>query len=166
MNNEMYLIHKDDYINHIDNQIRLYVMVKQLAVNIKRLAPNCGSKKITDMANHYNAIAESMFKNLGIPKSYILFGDEDALAELMENELIAPEDAGYYPIDDEDECDGECCCGDCDNCCFYDEDDEDECDDDEAIAEFMEGFDSLLTDFNELARSIFGDNVSVHIIVD
>ena len=47
MNNEMYLIHKDDYINHIDNQIRLYVMVKQLAVNIKRLAPNRGSKKIT-----------------------------------------------------------------------------------------------------------------------
>ena len=143
MNNEMYLIHKDDYINHIDNQIRLYVMVKQLAVNIKRLAPNRGSKKITDMANHYNAIAESMFKNLGIPKSYILFGDEDSLAELMENELIAPEDAGYYPIDDEDEDD-----------------------DGEAIAEFMEGFGSLLTDFNELARNIFGDNVSVHIIVD
>ena len=162
MNNEMYLIHKDDYINHIDNQIRLYVMVKQLAVNIKRLAPNRGSKKITDMANHYNAIAESMFKNLGIPKSYILFGDEDALAELMENELIAPEDAGYYPIDDEDDCDGECCCGDCDGCCAYDDEDENY----DPIGEYLEDFGSLMTRFNELARSIFGDNVSVHIIVD
>ena len=160
MNNEMYLIHKDDYLNHIDNQLRLYVMVKQLALNIKRLAPNRGSKKISDMANNYNVIAESLFKSLGIPKSYILFGDEASLAELMENELIAPEDAGYYPIDDE----GECCCGDCCGCCDYDDEDED--DDGEAIAEFMEGFGSLLTDFNELARNIFGDNVSVHIIVD
>ena len=82
MNNEMYLIHKDDYLNHIDNQLRLYVMVKQLALNIKRLAPNRGSKKISDMANNYNAIAESLFKSLGIPKSYILFGDEASLAEL------------------------------------------------------------------------------------
>ena len=166
MNNEMYLIHKDDYINHIDNQLRLYVMVKHLALNIKHLAPNRGSKKISDMAKNYNAIAESMFKSLGVPKSYMLFGDEDALAELMENELIAPEDAGYYPIDDEDECDGECCCGDCCGCCAYEDEDEFEDDEGEAITEFMEGFGSLLSDFNGLARSIFGDNVSVHIIVD
>lgn len=152
MNNEMYLIHKDDYINHIDNQLHLYVMVKQLALNIKRLAPNRGSKKISDMANHYNAIAESMFKSLGIPKSYMLFGDEEALAELMENELIAPEDAGYYPIDDEDECDGECCCGDCRACCAEDEDDDE--------------FSELMAAFTSLAHSIFGDDVSVHIIVD
>ena len=166
MNNEMYLIHKDDYINHIDNQLRLYVMVKHLALNIKRLAPNRGSKKISDMANNYNALAESMFKSLGIPKSYMLFGDEKALAELMENELIAPEDAGYYPIDDEDEFDGECRCGDCCGCCAYDDEDEYEDDEGEAIDEYMEGFGSLLSEFNDLARSIFGDNVSVHIIVD
>ena len=149
MNNEMYLIHKDDYINHIDNQIRLYVMVKQLAVNIKRLAPNRGSKKITDMANHYNAIAESMFKNLGIPKSYILFGDEASLAELMENELIAPEDAGYYPIDDEYECDGDCCA------CCPGENDED-----------IDGFAEGMAELSSHIRSIFGDNVTVHIVID
>lgn len=162
MNNEMYLIHKDDYINHIDNQIHLYSMVKQLTHHINRLAPNRGSKKISDMAKHYNALAESMFKNLGISKSYILFGDEDALTELMENELIAPEDAGYYPIDDEDECDGECCCGDCDGCCAYDDEDEDY----DPIGDYLEDFGSLMTGFNELVRSIFGENVSVHIIVD
>ena len=166
MNNEMYLIHKDDYIKHIDNQLRLYVMVKHLALNIKHLAPNRGSKKISDMAKNYNAIAESMFKSLGVPKSYMLFGDEDALAELMENELIAPEDAGYYPIDDEDECDGECCCGDCYGCCAYEDEDEFVDDEGEAVTEFMEDFGSLLSEFNGLARSIFGDNVSVHIIVD
>ena len=149
MNNEMYLIHKDDYINHIDNQLHLYVMVKQLALHINRLAPNRGSKKISDMAKHYNALAESMFKSLGIPKSYLLFGDEDALAELMENELIAPEDAGYYPIDDEYECDGDCCA------CCSGEDDED-------IDDFAEG----MAELSSHIRSIFGDNVTVHIVID
>ncbi len=150
MNNEMYLIHKDDYTNHIDNQIRLYVMVKQLAINIKRLAPNRGSKKITDMANHYNAIAESMFKNLGIPKSYILFGDEDALAELMENELIAPEDAGYYA------CDGERCCEMCGNCSDEDEIEEYE----------IDGWTETVNSINEVVRSFFGDDVTIHIVID
>ena len=64
------------------------------------------------------------------------------LADLMENELIAPEDAGYYPIDDEDECDGECCCGDCRACCAEDEDDEE--------------FSELMAAFTSLAHSIFG----------
>ena len=80
----------------------------------------------------------------------------------MENELIEPEEAGYYPIDDEDDCDGECCCGDCDGCCAYDDEDENY----DPIGEYLEDFGSLMTRFNELARSIFGDNVSVHIIVD
>ena len=154
MNNEMYLIHKDDYINHIDNQLHLYVMVKQLALHINRLAPNRGSKKISDMAKHYNALAESMFKSLGIPKSYLLFGDEEALAELMENELIAPEDAGYYPIDDEDECKFECRCGCCCDCCSDE--------DDEKTDEFAEA----MADLSDFIHDIFGDNVTIHIVID
>lgn len=116
------------------------------------------------MAECFDSVAEGIFKSMGIPKSYIFFGNEDDLAELMENELITPEDAGYYPIDDEDECDGECCCGDCNGCCAYDDEDEDDAG--KVFAEFMEGFGSLMSEFNGLARSIFGDNVSVHIVVE
>ena len=164
MNNEMYMIHGEDYINHIHNQIHLYTMVKQMSFRIRHLAPNRGSKELSKMAECFDSVAEGIFKSMGIPKSYIFFGNEDDLAELMENELIAPEDAGYYPIDDEDECDGECCCGDCDGCCVYDDEDEDDAG--KVFAEFMEGFGSLMSEFNGLARSIFGDNVSVHIVVE
>lgn len=154
MDNNLYLIHKDDYLTHIDNQIHFYVMVKQLAINIKRLAPNRGSKKLDKMAETFNSIAESMFKSLGIPKSYILFGDEDGLTELTENELIAPEDAGYYPCDDE--CESfPCTCG---GCCEA-EDEYDEEDEDEYIAEMM-------VELSNFIHSIFGDSVSVHIVVE
>ena len=166
MNNEHYLIHKDDYIKHIDDKFQLFMMLQGLTNLVSKLPPDEKNIPAIALAMHHRKESEEMFKTWGVPRSYMIFGSEADLAELMENELIAPEDAGYYPIDDEDDCDGECCCGDCDNCSYYDKDDEDECDDDEAIAEFMEGFGSLLTDFNELARSIFGDNVSVHIIVD
>ena len=101
------------------------------------------------MAECFDSIAESMFKSMGIPKSYIFFGDESALTELMENELIAPEDAGYYPIDDEYECDGDCCA------CCSGEDDED-------IDDFAEG----MAELSSHIRSIFGDNVTVHIVID
>ena len=154
MNNEMYLIHKDDYLNHIDNQLRLYVMVKQLALNIKRLAPNRGSKKISDMANNYNAIAESLFKSLGIPKSYILFGDEASLAELMENELIAPEDAGYFA------CEGERCCEMCSCDCDKEDDFELEVPSKEEFAA------RVLEELTDIVRGVFGENASFHIYVE
>ena len=150
MNNEMYLIHKDDYIKHIDNQVVLYVMMKQLAINIKRLAPNRGSRLISDMAERYFTIADNMYKRLGIPKSYILFGGEEAFAELMENELIAPEDAGYYA------CDGERCCEMCGNCSTEDEYEEYE----------IDGWEETVNSINEAIRSFFGDNVTVNIVID
>jgi len=149
MNNEHYLIHKEDYLNHIHKQIHLYTMIKQMSFHIKHLPSNRGSKELSKMAECFDSIAESMFKSMGIPKSYIFFGDESALTELMENELIAPEDAGYYPIDDEYECDGDCCA------CCSGEDNED-------IDDFAEG----MAELSSHIRSIFGDNVTVHIVID
>ena len=36
MNNEHYLIHKDDYIKHIDEKVLLYMMVQQLTFQIDK----------------------------------------------------------------------------------------------------------------------------------
>ena len=157
MNNEMYLIHGEDYIKHIEEKTILYSMLKQIACKVAKLPSNRGNKNLSVLAKKTERIADKMFRSWGIPASYLCTADSDMLADLMENELIAPEDAGYYPIDDEDECDGcECCVGD--EC-----EDEHEC---EAIAGFTEGFGSLMSEFNGLARSIFGDNVSVHIVIE
>ena len=103
------------------------------------------------MAVCFDIISDEMFRGWGIPKSYLIFGHEAALSKLMENELIAPEDAGYVcdveDEDDEDECDGcECCAGD----------DDDEVD---AFAEDMATLASVL-------HNIFGDSVSIQISVE
>lgn len=106
----------------------------------------------------------SMFQTWGIPGSYLVFSKESDLAELMENELIAPEDAGYIPV--EEACDDECCC-DCCGCegCPYAacEDDEDEADNE---ADGIDDFAETMAELSAHIHSIFGDSVSVHIIVE
>jgi hypothetical protein len=105
-----------------------------------------------------------MFDSWGIPGSYLVFGDESDLAELMENELIAPEDAGYYPIDDDedDACDFECRCGCCCGCCLDEDGDDEDDEDDEDIEEFAEAMAELVAHIH----SIFGNDVTFHIVID
>ena len=149
MKNELYLIHHEDYVSHIDDKVRLYSMLKQINHMISRLPSNRGNKELTDMAVCFDIISEEMFRSWGIPKSYLVFGHEAALSKLMENELIAPEDAGYVcdDEDDEDECDGCECCAD---------DDEDEVD------TFAEGMATLAS----VLHNIFGDSVSIQISME
>ena len=149
MNNELYLIHREDYIRHIDDKVRLYSMLKQINHMISRLPSNRGNKELTDMATCFDIISEEMFRSWGIPKSYLVFGHEAALSKLMENELIAPEDAGYVcdDEDDEDECDGCECCAD---------------EGEEEVDTFAEDMATLAS----VLHNIFGDSVSIQISVD
>lgn len=158
MNNEHYLIHKDDYIKHIDEKVMLYSFVKQLTHHIAKLPPTHANESIKKMAETYAIAAEKLFDSWGIPGSYLVFGEESDLAELMENELIAPEDAGYYPIDNDEykACDFECRCGCCCGCCS------DEDDGDEDIDDFAEAMAELAA----YIHSIFGSDVTFHIIID
>lgn len=164
MNNEHYLIHKDDYIRHIDEKVLLYMMVQQLTFQIGKMTPTKKNESLCRVAKRYSEMIDAMFQTWGIPGSYLVFSKESDLAELMENELIAPEDAGYYPIDDEedDDCDFECRCGDCCCCCA-----EDEADDfDEDGAESVDDFIEMLGAMSTVIRNIFGDKVSVHIVIE
>lgn len=162
MNNEHYLIHKDDYIKHIDEKVLLYMMVQQLTFQIEKLTPTKKNEALHRVAQRYSEMIDAMFQTWGIPGSYLVFSKESDLAELMENELIAPEDAGYYPIDDgEDDCasDFECRCGCCCGCCS------DECDgdeDDEDINDFAEAMAELVAHIH----GIFGNDVTFHIVID
>ena len=153
MNNELYLIHREDNVGHIDDKVRLYSMLKQINHMISRLPSNRGNKELTDMAVCFDIFSDEMFRGWGIPKSYLVFGHEAALSKLMENELIAPEDAGYV-CDDEDE---------------DDEDDEDECDGCECSAGDDDEVDAFAEDMATLAsvlHNIFGDSVSIQISVE
>ena len=161
MNNNLYLIHEEDYLRHIDEKVQLYSFVKQLAHHVTKMKSDRGNEQLIKMAKYYDAAAENLFHSWGIPKSYLVFGKKEDLAELMENELIAPEEAGFYPGDDG------CTCH-CPYCCEaedkepdegYDADSNDETDADDELAEMMEALSSFI-------HSIFGDNVSVHIVLE
>ena len=149
-----YLIHEDDYIRHINEKVMLYSFVKQLTHHIGKMKPIRGNESLIKMAKCYDTAAENLFNSWGIPKSYLVFDNKEDLAELMENELIEPEEAGYFF------CDDECCCGNCECCCEAENyDDDEEIDEDENFAEMMAELSSFI-------HSIFGDNVSVHIVFD
>ena len=149
MSNELYLIHREDYVGHIDDKVRLYSMLKQINHMISRLPSNRGNKVLTDMAVCFDIISDEMFRGWGIPKSYLVFGHEAALSKLMDYELIAPEDAGYVcdDEDDEDECDGCECCAD---------------EGEEEVDTFAEDMATLAS----VLHNIFGDSVSIQISVE
>ena len=161
---EMYLISEDTYINHINEKVRLYSMVKQLSRMVSRLPANRGSKELSEMAATFTKRSEEMFKSWGIPGSYLLFGDEEDLYNLMESELFVPEENGYVLCDSErEECypfdDGE-------RCCDYAEQIEkgisNNADKESKNTEPDAG--EFFGTLSEVMHTLFGDKVTVHII--
>lgn len=147
MNNKVYLIHEEDYIKHIDEKVLLYSFVKQLAHCIVRMKTTGADDDFIKMAESYGATAENLFNSWGIPKSYITLDNKDDLVPLMENELITPEEAGYYPCDDDCLCD--CCC----------KDEDDASDENDDLVKMIEALSSVI-------HGIIKENATVHIIIE
>ncbi|MDY4037962.1 MAG: hypothetical protein SOY49_00830 [Prevotella sp.] len=174
MENKLYLIHEEDYVKHFDEGMVLYTMLKEITHGVSKLPSERGNKALIDLAARADRLAEKIYRTWGIPASYVYTFNHANLAFLMENELIAPEDAGYYACDDTCCCQCGCCC---DNCDLYDDDEEydgedyddedyDDYDEDEDETEVDDNFAELMAGLSSIAQSIFGDNVSVHIVVE
>lgn len=156
MNNEMYLIHSEDYISHINDKVKLYSMMKQLTHMIGKLPIKNSTDELIKLYTRYDELAEEMFRSWGIPKSYLIFGKMEDLSELMENELISPEDAGYVP------CECCSCCGDEAN--IEDEDYEEDVDPNDELDAAV--FAYMMETVSEILHNMFGDKVSIHIVVN
>lgn len=150
MNNKLYLISEEDYIKHMEEKAILYSMLKQVASRVKKLPSNRGNKNLSMLTKKAEMTADTMFHSWGIPVSYLYTGDPDMLSAIMENELIEPEDAGYF-------CDDSFCCGNCECCCDGACEDEDE---------NAEEFEEMMAALTAIVHSIFGDDVTFHITVD
>lgn len=111
------LIDIDDYLDHINEKLELYEMIQRIV----RFATNLPKGALyEDMATHigYCAIrSESLFNSWGIDGEYLAGGDVRHLTELIENELLSPDEAGYV-LDDDDDYDFD----------FYDDDADDDLD--------------------------------------
>ena len=174
MENKLYLIHEEDYVKHIDEGMVLYTMLKEITHRVSKLPTVPGNKALVDLTARADRLAEMIYRTWGIPASYAYTFNRANLAFLMENELIAPEDAGYYACDDTCCCQCGCCCDNCDLCDDdedydgedYDDEDYDNYDEAEDETDVDDNFAELIAGLSSIAQSIFGDNVSLHIVVE
>ena len=95
MNFELYLIDKSDYLSHVHDKLRLYTMVKQLTHVVMHCPALHGSTHIVDLAKSFDDLSEELFRTWGIPKSYLITGNEEEIRNLLESELMPPDDMGY-----------------------------------------------------------------------
>ena len=161
MENKLYLIHEEDYVKHIDEGMVLYTMLKEITHGVSKLPSEHGNKALIDLAARADRLAEKIYRTWGIPASYVYTFNHANLAFLMENELIAPEDAGYCT------CDDSCCCQcGCYRDLYNDDEDYDDYDEDEDETDVDDNFAELMAELSSIVQSIFGDNASVHIVVE
>ena len=90
----LYLIHGEDYLRHIEEKLELLWMATILMHYIKNGAEKDG---------YLDLVRRSMALN------YLKSHDLADLSDLIENDLIEPEYAGYIPADNPC-CPGERCC--------------------------------------------------------
>lgn len=104
MTDKVYLIHEEDYVKHIRDKDRLFWLLKRMIKQVIDLQPTRDNKELFMSAIQIGCDIDREYVSWGIPLGFSCKGTADELRELMENELIAPEEAGYYA------CDDTCCC--------------------------------------------------------
>ena len=98
MANDLYVIHENDYMQHITDKVALYNMVRTIAEAVREL-PECDKlASLKCAAANMAKCAQMMFDGWGIPEEYLEEGDRVHLTELFEEELLPVED---YIDDDE-----------------------------------------------------------------
>lgn len=159
--NNLYLIDKDTYLEHINDKVRLCAMVKQLAAEAKELPCSKAGSPLAGLAAVFDSKAEEMFEGWGIPHSYLVTFDEDELGDLLEADLIEPEEVGYIL------CDGDCdddqpCCAACEQEDECKRDEEKTASDDKPDADSdKEKIEEMTEIIREMMADIFGINVCV-----
>jgi len=93
---DVFMIHIDDYVKHIDDKLTLYAMLRQMEAAIGKL-PECQStREVHERMAAFSPQLKELWEGWNIPKRYLISGELDDLSNVMEDELMEPEDAGYY----------------------------------------------------------------------
>lgn len=92
----VFMIHLEDYIQHIDDKLELYAMLRQLEEAIGKL-PECrATAQVRARMAAFAPELQTLWDGWNIPKRYLVSGELDDLCDVMDEELMEPEDAGYY----------------------------------------------------------------------
>ena len=95
MNDKLYLIHENDYLDHIDNKLDMYDLLTELVRSVRSDLEAGETVRAMRTLCAYENQAHEMYEDWCIPDEYAESGDPDDLAQMMEDELL--------PADDEDE---------------------------------------------------------------
>ena len=151
MKNMNYLITRDEVISQFNEKILLYSMLKQLTEMIGRMPSNRGSKELSNLSDRFDAEAEMLFESWGVPKSYLIFGEEEELGDLFRDLCV---------LIDADDMDEETCPYCNGSVCICDEDESEGCNEEEAEEAQIRGLGDTLA---PVLREIFGDGILVHV---
>lgn len=106
----LYLIHGEDYLRHIEEKLELLWMATILMHYIKNGAEKDGYLDLVRRSTlDFDERCEEMFSSWGRALNYLKSRDLADLSDLIENDLIEPEYAGYIPAENPC-CPGERCC--------------------------------------------------------
>lgn len=101
MANDLYVIHENDYMQHITAKVELYNMVCTITEAVREL-PDC--EKLASLkcaAENMEKCAQMMFDGWRIPEEYLEDGDNAYLTELFEEELLPVENYESEPYTEE-----------------------------------------------------------------
>ena len=96
MDKELYLIHLDDYLDHIDGKLEMYGLLLELVRSLRSDLEAVEDAQALRTLCAYEQKAHEMYENWGIPDSYTESGDPDDLGQLMEGELLPDDDDSVY----------------------------------------------------------------------
>ena len=92
MDNELYLIHLDDYLSHIDGKLEMYDLLLELVRSVRKdLEAGEPSQAIRTLCA-YEQQAHELYESWDISDAYAESGAPDDLAQLMEDELLPADD--------------------------------------------------------------------------
>ena len=103
MDTKIYFIHRDAYLDHIDNKLEMYELLLEL-VRAARADLEAGetARAMRTLCAYENQ-ANEMYEEWCIPDEYAESGNPDDLAQLMEDELLPADDEGVKAAGDESE---------------------------------------------------------------
>ena len=92
MDNELYLIHLDDYLSHIDGKLEMYDLLLELVRSVRKDLEAGEPSQAMRTLCAYEQQAHELYESWDISDAYAESGDPDDLAQLMEDELLPADD--------------------------------------------------------------------------
>ena len=92
MDNKIYLIHEDDYLDHIDGKLDMYELLTELVRAVRSNLEAGETAQAMRTLCAYENKAHEVYEDWCIPDEYAESGDPDDLAQLMEDELLPADD--------------------------------------------------------------------------